>query len=64
MRVLHADQLRETGRLLVAADVNAVPPSGIEGVGSHDFEKHMLVRDREYLARAGTVPLSQRKITG
>ena len=30
VRVLHSDQLREAGRLLVAADVNAVPPSGIE----------------------------------
>ncbi len=39
VRVLHTDQLRAAGRLLVAADVNAVPPSGIEGVGSHDFGK-------------------------
>ena len=39
VRVLHADQLRDAGRLLVAADVNAVPPSGIESVGSHDFGK-------------------------
>ncbi len=39
VRVLHADQLRHAARLLVAADVNAVPPLGIEGVGSHDFGK-------------------------
>ncbi len=41
VRVLHADQLGRAARLLVAADVNAVPPSGIEGVASHDFGKRL-----------------------
>jgi methylene-tetrahydromethanopterin dehydrogenase len=33
VRVLSRDQLEKAERLLVAADVNAVPPSGIEGLG-------------------------------
>jgi methylene-tetrahydromethanopterin dehydrogenase len=32
MRVIDADGLRKAGSLLIAADVNAVPPSGVEGV--------------------------------
>ncbi len=32
MRVLTKDQIAKAGKLLVAADVNAVPPSGIEGL--------------------------------
>ena len=35
-RVVSKDLLAEATRLLVAADVNAVPPSGIEGVGPTD----------------------------
>ena len=41
VRVLHGDQLKHAVRLLVAADVNAVPPSGIEGIGSHEFGKRI-----------------------
>lgn len=36
VRVVSADLLTDASRLLVAADVNAVPPSGIEGVGMND----------------------------
>jgi len=37
--VLSAPQIATAGKLLVAADVNAVPPSGIEGVGVQDDGK-------------------------
>jgi len=36
VQVLSAKQLSHAKKLLVAADVNAVPPLGIEGVGVHD----------------------------
>ena len=35
VRVLDAGELAGAGKLLIAADVNAVPPSGIEGVDAH-----------------------------
>ena len=35
-RLLTLDQLKHAKDLLVAADVNAVPPSGVEGVGVND----------------------------
>jgi len=38
-RLLTTDQLRGAKNLKVAADVNAVPPSGIEGVGVNDNGK-------------------------
>ena len=38
-RLLTTDQLKEAKKLKVAADVNAVPPSGIEGVGVNDNGK-------------------------
>jgi methylene-tetrahydromethanopterin dehydrogenase len=38
-RLLTTDQLKEGKKLKVAADVNAVPPSGIEGVGVNDNGK-------------------------
>ena len=34
--MLSAQELSEARKLLVAADVNAVPPAGIEGVGMMD----------------------------
>ncbi|WP_372395764.1 NAD(P)-dependent methylenetetrahydromethanopterin dehydrogenase [Azospirillum sp. HJ39] len=34
--VLSAEDLRAAGRLRVAADINAVPPAGVEGVGVQD----------------------------
>jgi methylene-tetrahydromethanopterin dehydrogenase len=37
IQVLSAKQLEQASNLLVAADVNAVPPLGIEGVGVHDM---------------------------
>ncbi|MCG8359836.1 MAG: methylenetetrahydromethanopterin dehydrogenase [Kiloniellales bacterium] len=36
LQIVSAEQLRAAGRLIVAADVNAVPPSGIEGLGVQD----------------------------
>jgi len=36
IRILDREVLDTAGRLLVAADTNAVPPSGIEGIGSND----------------------------
>lgn len=39
VQVLSAEQLSRAPRLIVAADVNAVPPLGIEGVGIHDMGK-------------------------
>ncbi len=39
IRILRADQLRQAKNLIVAADVNAVPPLGIEGVEINDMGK-------------------------
>ncbi len=39
VRVLSQAQLAGAGRLLVAADVNAVPPASIEGIGAMDDGK-------------------------
>lgn len=39
IQVLSKKQLKEARKLLVAADVNAVPPLGIEGVDVHDMGK-------------------------
>lgn len=36
MQVLSADDLKKAPNLLVAADVNAVPPAGVEGLGLMD----------------------------
>lgn len=35
VQVISADQLKGAKDLLIAADVNAVPPAGVEGVGVH-----------------------------
>lgn len=39
VRVIHRAELAMADRLLVAADVNAVPPSGIEGIDVNDMGK-------------------------
>ena len=39
IQVLNAQELERAKRLLVVADVNAVPPSGIEGIGMMDDGK-------------------------
>lgn len=39
IQVLSAAQLATANKLLVAADVNAVPPAGIEGIGANDDGK-------------------------
>jgi methylene-tetrahydromethanopterin dehydrogenase len=36
VQVLSADQLAAAGKLKVAADINAVPPAGVEGLGVND----------------------------
>lgn len=36
VQILSAQQIAETRSLKVAADINAVPPSGIEGIGAQD----------------------------
>jgi methylene-tetrahydromethanopterin dehydrogenase len=36
VQILSAQQISETKSLKVAADINAVPPSGIEGIGAQD----------------------------
>ncbi|MHB1231878.1 MAG: NAD(P)-dependent methylenetetrahydromethanopterin dehydrogenase [Burkholderiales bacterium] len=41
VQVLAAAQLTSAPRLLVAADVNAVPPAGIEGIGVMDAGKRL-----------------------
>jgi methylene-tetrahydromethanopterin dehydrogenase len=41
VRVLTSKQLRASKRLKVVADVNAVPPSGIEGVDLFDFGRQL-----------------------
>jgi methylene-tetrahydromethanopterin dehydrogenase len=35
VQVLSRDLLKSAGKLLIAADVNAVPPAGVEGVSVH-----------------------------
>ena len=35
VRVLDATEIASAAKLLIAADVNAVPPSGVEGVDAH-----------------------------
>jgi methylene-tetrahydromethanopterin dehydrogenase len=39
VQVMNAHQVEQAGRLLIAADVNAVPPAGIDGVGATDDGK-------------------------
>ena len=38
-RLVTLDQMKGAKHLLVATDVNAVPPSGVEGVGVNDNAK-------------------------
>lgn len=42
IRILEAEQLHAAAKLLVAVDVNAVPPSGIEGIEAMDEAKPLL----------------------
>jgi len=41
IQVLSKKQLEQALRLLVAADVNAVPPAGIEGIDVNDMGKEL-----------------------
>ena len=41
VQILSADDINQAKGLLVGADVNAVPPLGIEGVGLHDDGKEL-----------------------
>jgi len=36
VEIINADHLKVAEQLIVAADVNAVPPAGIAGIGAHD----------------------------
>lgn len=49
VRVVSRSQLEQAENLLVAADVNAVPPAGIEGVGVHDMGTPMDFTPRKAL---------------
>jgi methylene-tetrahydromethanopterin dehydrogenase len=40
-RLLSLDQLKQAKHLMVATDVNAVPPAGVEGVGVNDNAKRI-----------------------
>jgi methylene-tetrahydromethanopterin dehydrogenase len=41
VQILSADDIKKATNLLVSADVNAVPPLGIEGLGLHDDGKEL-----------------------
>ncbi len=41
IQVVSKAQLEQATRLIVAADVNAVPPAGIEGIDVHDMGKEL-----------------------
>ncbi|OGT32772.1 MAG: methylenetetrahydromethanopterin dehydrogenase [Gammaproteobacteria bacterium RBG_16_51_14] len=41
MQILSKEQMAQAPRLLVAADTNAVPPAGLEGVDVHDMGKQL-----------------------
>jgi len=41
IQVMSKKQLEQAPRLLVAADVNAVPPAGIEGIDVNDMSKEL-----------------------
>lgn len=41
VQVLSADDVTAAGRLLVACDVNAVPPAGIAGIDAHDKDRRL-----------------------
>lgn len=49
IRILNRQQLEQASQLMIAADINAVPPLGIEGVETNDFGKHL------DFTRAGTL---------
>ena len=50
VRLASAKQVYATEKLLVAADVNAVPPSGFEGVDVNDFGKALSTRGGKAVA--------------
>ena len=47
IRVISKEQLTQAPKLLVAADLNAVPPAGIEGVDVHDMGKELDITPRK-----------------
>jgi methylene-tetrahydromethanopterin dehydrogenase len=49
VQVVSRSQLEQAANLLVAADVNAVPPAGIEGVDVHDMGKPLDFTPRKAL---------------
>ncbi len=48
IRILGKEELDYAENLLVAADTNAVPPSGIEGIDAHDKHKNVKMEKAEF----------------
>ena len=59
-RLLNLDQLKQATKLLVATDVNAVPPAGVEGVGVNDNAKPIPGTRRSASARSPSATSSTR----
>jgi methylene-tetrahydromethanopterin dehydrogenase len=55
VRILDANELSKAGKLLLAVDTNAVPPSGIAGIGMQDWNKPV---DLEHCSFNGIGPLA------
>ncbi|NIO83616.1 MAG: methylenetetrahydromethanopterin dehydrogenase, partial [Candidatus Aminicenantes bacterium] len=49
IRLVNKSQLEQAKNLVVAADVNAVPPAGIEGIGVNDMGKELEVTPNQAL---------------
>ena len=60
VRILDAELLDGAARLQVVADTNAVPPSGIEGVGAHDREA-LVQRGKASFLSLGPLAIGQLK---
>lgn len=55
VRILDDNELSKAGKLLLAVDTNAVPPSGIAGIGMQDWNKPV---DLEHCSFNGIGPLA------
>lgn len=47
VQIISGQQLEQASNLLVAADINAVPPLGIEGIGTYDKNKKLVATPKE-----------------
>ena len=61
IQVLNEEHLLKAGKLLVAADVNAVPPSGIAGIDAHDDGVALAIADNEKAAGVGALAIGDIK---